>query len=184
MIRDDGNDQGLVSEHSISKSSAQPTSTNTQVTSTLERGLPMAGCSYGTGGESHCLSSFAPQSNIRNDGDIGVVGQRSFPASHLLGGSIDQGVIQYDVISNPVTAGVSLARSVAPELKAKIMSDKFVELSTLIDPKHGETFFALKGQDTDEGFLPVWSALQPKEKPLSVEMVSGFPKIWFCFRRG
>ncbi len=71
---------------------------------------------------------------MRNDGHPGIVGQRSFPASDLLYGSLDPGLTQYDVISNPVTAGVSLARSVAPELKATIMSNTFVELSTLINP--------------------------------------------------
>ncbi len=37
-----------------------------------------------------------------------------------------------------------------------------------MDPKHGDTVFALKGRATDEGLLPVWSDFQPKAKPLSL----------------
>ncbi len=67
-----------------------------------------------------------------------------------------------------MTAGVSLYKTVSPDLKLKIVSNKYVELSSLIDPKQGEIVFTLKSQATDQGFLPVWSPLQPKGKPLSI----------------
>ncbi len=48
-------------------------------------------------------------------------------------------------------------------MKSKIVSNTFVELGSQID-----TVYALRNQATDEGFLQVWSALQPKSKPLSL----------------
>ncbi len=72
------------------------------------------------------------------------------------------------VISHPTTGRVALYKSVSNDLVSKIVSNKFVELASLLDPKEDITVFATKSQMTDEGFKPVWSPLHPKAKPLSV----------------
>ncbi len=85
------------------------------------------------------------------------------PAFNFLSGNVS-----CEIVSSPFTTGVTLAKSVSSDLKSKIVSNKFVELGSLIDSKQNDTVYALKNQATDEGFLPVWSALQPKSKPLSL----------------
>ncbi len=50
---------------------------------------------------------------------------------------------EYEVISSPMTAGVSLCKTVSPDLKLKIVSNKYVELSFLIDPKQLEIAVAV-----------------------------------------
>ncbi len=59
-------------------------------------------------------------------------------------------------------------KSVSNDLVTKIVSNKFVELASLLDPKGDITVYAMKSQMTDEGFMPVWSPLHPNAKPLSV----------------
>ncbi len=64
-----------------------------------------------------------------------------------------------EIISNHMTGGVSLHKMVTEDLQAKIVSDKYIELSSLLDNKGEETVYSLKSQSTDESFLPVWSPL-------------------------
>ncbi len=95
------------------------------------------------------------------------------PAFNFLSGNVSCGPAecaktQHEIVSSPFTAGVTLAKSVSSDLKSKIVSNKSVELGSLIDSKQIDTVYALKNQATDEGFLPVWSPLQPKSKPLSL----------------
>ncbi len=73
-----------------------------------------------------------------------------------------------EIISNPMTGGVSLHKTVTEDLHAKIVSDKYIELSSLLDNKGEEIVYTLKSQSTDQGFHPVWSPLQPKAEPLSL----------------
>ncbi len=67
-----------------------------------------------------------------------------FPATTFTDNSIRNvahpHVHEYEVISSLITAGVSLCKTVSPDLKLKIVSNKYVELSSLIVPKQGETF--------------------------------------------
>ncbi len=44
---------------------------------------------------------------------------------------------------------------VTEDLQAKIVSDKYIKLSSLLDNKGEEIVYTLKSQSTDEGFLPV-----------------------------
>ncbi len=52
---------------------------------------------------------------------------------------IDRNEVEYEIISSPITAGVSLFKTVPTELNVKIASSKVIELSTLLDPKHSDT---------------------------------------------
>ncbi len=44
-----------------------------------------------------------------------------------------------EIISNPMTGDVSLHKTVTEDLQAKIVSDKYIKLSSLLDNKGGET---------------------------------------------
>ncbi len=52
---------------------------------------------------------------------------------------LQQGEIDSEIISNPMTGGVSLHKTVTEDLEAKIVSDTYVELSTLLDNEGEET---------------------------------------------
>ncbi len=95
------------------------------------------------------------------------------PAFNFLSGNVscdptEYAKTQYEIVSSPFTTGVTLAKSVSSDLKSKIVSNKFVELGSLINSKQIDTVYALKNQATDEGFVPVWSPLQPTSKPPSL----------------
>ncbi len=73
-----------------------------------------------------------------------------------------------EVISHPTTGMLGVYKSESNDLITKIVSNKFVELASLLEPKGDNSVYAMKLQMIYEGFIPVWSPLHLKAKPFSL----------------